>query len=344
MDSSEAAYRLRQEFANASFEDVPEEDGWASYGVWKLVGNGKVATDMCGKYRTLKGCTRVEKHDHVGLDGINYKGKDYVKVVHHWCNRPSCPICFKHGWAVREAHKAAGRLAEASKRFGKCEHLSASVPPVDYGLPYVKMRLRCIKALYARGIVGGQLIFHAFRYADFEEARRKNVPLGWYYSPHFHMLGFILGGFRKCRRCEHVDDKGSRFCCGGCTGFYGRSKECNKKDLYIVEVEGERETVFGTAWYQLNHASVDSSKRRFHVSTWFGCCSYRKLKVTVEKKKELCPICGEELEKLMYVGSLRIVKERGAVGYQASFLDDHEAADGSLNYFVVRGGSFNREE
>jgi hypothetical protein len=111
-----------------------------------------------------------------------------------------------------------------------------------------------------------------------------------------------------------------------------------------VEVEGERETIGGTLWYQLNHASVDSSMKRFHVSTWFGVCSYRKLKVTVEKKKELCPICGEELEKLMYVGSLRIVKERNAAGYQPSFIDSYEAADGSLNYFVVRGVSYHRDE
>jgi hypothetical protein len=345
-DSAEFAFRLRQQFSAAESDPEPVSE-WASYGVWRLVGNGGVPHEMCGKYRTLKGCLggeNGEAHNHVGLDGVNYKGKVYVKVVHHWCNRPSCKICFKHGWAVREAHKAERRLAEAAKRFGQAEHIVASVPKSDYGLPFRKMRLRCVAALYARGVVGGVLIFHAFRYNDYEEARRKHMPLGWYYSPHFHILGFILGGFRECRRCEHVDEKGSRSCCGGCEGFYGRSKKCYDKDSYIVEVEGERETIGGTLWYQLNHASVDSSMKRFHVSTWFGVCSYRKLKVTVEKRKELCPICGEELEKLMCLGSLRIVKERGAAGYQAAFLDDLVTADGSLNYQVVRGGSSGRYE
>jgi hypothetical protein len=50
-----------------------------------------------------------------------------------------------------------------------------------------------------------------------------------------------------------------------------------------------------TAWYQLNHASYDKTKKRFHIATWFGVCSYRKLKVTPEKRKELCPICQHEL-------------------------------------------------
>ena len=34
----------------------------------------------------------------------------------------------------------------------------------------------------------------------------------------------------------------------------------------------------------------------------FGCCSYRKLKVTVEVRRKVCPICQHELERLRYVG------------------------------------------
>jgi len=36
---------------------------------------------------------------------------------------------------------------------------------------------------------------------------------------------------------------------------------------------------------------------------WFGCCSYRKLKVTVEIKRKVCPICQHDLEKLRYIGN-----------------------------------------
>jgi hypothetical protein len=40
-------------------------------------------------------------------------------------------------------------------------------------------------------------------------------------------------------------------------------------------------------------------------------CSYRKLKVTVEKRKELCPICAEELYRIEYWGNRHIVKNMG---------------------------------
>lgn len=43
---------------------------------------------------------------------------------------------------------------------------------------------------------------------------------------------------------------------------------------------GERRTVGGTAWYQLNHATVKVGVKCFRVVTWFGVCSYRKLKVS----------------------------------------------------------------
>jgi len=36
------------------------------------------------------------------------------------------------------------------------------------------------------------------------------------------------------------------------------------------------------------------------VATLFGNCSYRKLKVTVELRKSVCPICQHDLEKLRY--------------------------------------------
>jgi hypothetical protein len=41
---------------------------------------------------------------------------------------------------------------------------------------------------------------------------------------------------------------------------------------------------------------------QFHVARWFGVASYRKLKVTVEVRRRLCPICQHELEKLRYSG------------------------------------------
>lgn len=71
-------------------------------------------------------------------------------------------------------------------------------------------------------------------------------------------------------------------------------------------MKGKRKTVFGTAWYQLNHASLKVGVRRFHVATWFGVCSYRKLKVTKEHVEEMCPICQHELTEIFYFGTKRL--------------------------------------
>jgi hypothetical protein len=291
--------------------------GYGVYGGFALVGHNAVATnENCGKYSSFLGCVHTELHDKVTLVDDCFRGKAYVRRVIHSCNNPRCPVCFKYGWAVREAGKVEQRLAEGAKRFGLVQHIVASVPLKDYGLSYGVLRSKAVKALLARGVVGGVLIFHGFRFDD--------VKL-WYWSPHWHCLGFILGGFHKCRACEFVDDKGSRFRCGGCSGFYGRSKECYKKDFYIVEVMDARKTVGGTAWYQLNHSSVEVAVRRFHVATWFGVCSYRKLKVTPESRKGVCPICGSELERLRYLGRMSFVAQSPREFFDDVFDEDGRA-------------------
>ena len=113
-----------------------------------------------------------------------------------------------------------------------------------------------------------------------------------------------------------------------------------EKDGYIVKVMGERKTIFRTAWYQLNHSTIRTNVKRPHACTWFGVCSYRRLKVTVEKKKALCPICGEELVKLRYLGVRRIVKAKGECGYVGSFVDDLVDGDGSPNWVEAPSGSY----
>ena len=58
---------------------------------------------------------------------------------------------------------------------------------------YEDLRNKVVKILKSRGVIGGCLIFHGFRY--------NNVRL-WYWSPHFHVLGFVLGGYSRCRNCK----------------------------------------------------------------------------------------------------------------------------------------------
>lgn len=278
--------------------------GYGTFGNFQLVGHVPVTNDMCGKYLHVKGCLRTDLHDGVVLDGVNYTGKIFARVIHYNCHKPSCSICSR-GWAIREAEKIENRLAEASKRFGEAEHIVASVPTRDYGLDFEKLRSKVVDVLRVRGVIGGVLVFHGFR---FREGRQ------WYWSPHFHALGYVKGGY-KCRDCR-------RQFCSECSEFEGKTRREFERDGYIVKVLGKRLTVKGTAKYELGHATIRSNVKRPHASTWFGGCSYRKLKVKVEKVKPLCPICCEELRKICYTGFRHLVKDRDASGYVGSFIDE----------------------
>jgi hypothetical protein len=282
-----------------------EDSGFGRFGDYELVGHGSVANVYCGKFMCYRGCPRADLHDIIASDGKNYKGKVFVRKVHHYCNKPSCPVCFKHGWAVREAGKIEGRLTEASKRFGQIEHIVCSIPSCDYGLSFENLRLKAVKVLFGCGVVGGVLIFHGFRY------NRKKY---WYWSPHFHVLGFILGGYARCRHCKGAD-------CHVCDGFEGRVIRCYRDNDYIVKALGERKTVFGTAWYQLNHSTIKHGVKRFHVATWFGVCSYRKLKVSVEHRRRVCPICEHDLVNLRYNGNRFVLDDNLASGKREFFAD-----------------------
>ena len=76
-------------------------------------------------------------------------------------------------------------------------------------------------------------------------------------------------------------------------------------DGWIVKVLGKRKTVGGTTWYQLNHSSIKRGLKKSHAATWFGVCSYRKLKLINGKDvgiKHKCAICGGDLVRVRYLG------------------------------------------
>lgn len=288
--------------------DEPDVENIAgSFGDFELVGHGEQTNSYCGKFRGFWGCNRVELHNKITLKGENYKDKVYMHKVFFSCDKPSCPVCYKYGWASREARKIEVRLAEASKRFGLAEHVVATVPPKFYGLNLEALRIKIVKVLKARGVIGGVLIFHGFRY---------NLRKSWYWSPHFHVLGFILGGY-PCRSCKKT-------CFKGCGEFEDRKYRCFEKDGCIVRVLGKRKTVGGTAWYQLHHASIKKGVKRFQVATWFGVVSYRKLKVTVEYKKRVCPICQHDLGMFIYHGVKRFVLDRDSPDFRRDSFEDFE--------------------
>jgi hypothetical protein len=87
-----------------------------------------------------------------------------------------------------------------------------------------------------------------------------------------------------------------------------------------------RKTVGGTAWYQLSHASYKVTAKRANVVTWWGTCSYRRLKVKIEKESCVCPICQHDLVRLKYSGDnaeiLGLMRFRRCHGENLDFWSD----------------------
>jgi hypothetical protein len=305
---SEAPKRsqLLQQFGEEGGSDVPRYGtAYGEYGDYQLVGHGDVTNAYCGKFASFWGCLRVELHNHKTLDGLNSKGKVFVHKVFNSCDKPSCPICFR-SWAVREAGRMERRLKEASKVFGIVEHIVVSVPTKDYGMTDKCLRKKVSKMLFGLGVLGGAITVHDFREDDFGH---------WYFSRHFHVLGFIAGGYSRCRHCSGAD-------CYKCGGFEGKCYKMYRENGYIVRVLGERKTIGGTAFYELTHASIKKGVKRFHVATWFASCSYRKLKVSVEYRDRVCPLCGHDLERLRYFGGRDLFSDETGSEFFADFMED----------------------
>ena len=174
------------------------------HGEYALVGHGEQTNSQCSKFKKVMGCLNVKAHNQARYFLKDLK-KDsvFVKPIYNSCDKPTCPVCFEFGWAVREAIRMEARLRGASNRFGLIEHIVASIPHKLYELSLEELRKEAVKIMVNRGIIGGSMIFHGFRYANRKEAAIKGVPFGWRWNPHFHILGFVGGeGYGKCRTCK----------------------------------------------------------------------------------------------------------------------------------------------
>lgn len=299
--------RLNKQILENPYWFLPVDDkGYENY---TPVGRGEKSSDFCAVFRRFKGCKNFLNHESGGM---------VVRLKHWWCHKPNCTVCFIRGWAVRGARSIIARLEEGVRRgFGKIESISVSVPPEDYGLPEEVLRKRCRDALFDRGVSGGCMIFHGFR---IDKIRRV---LGW--SVHYHFVGFIKGGFDRCRECVH--EYGD---CASCDGFKGREVRGFARDRYLVKVHEERESVFGSAWYFLHHATVKVSfLKRFHSFTWIGVCGNRKYSSAqfIESAEDVCLECGEEMKDYMYTGECRIVKDVGDADYKPCFVVSRAESD-----------------
>ena len=161
---------------------------------------------------------------------------------------------------------------------------------------------------------------------------RMNQILVW--SPHYHILGFIRGGYR-CRDCERKWN-----CLKGCGGFDDRNYQSFVENGYWVKVQGERKTIVGTAWYQLNHATLRIGVKRFQVVTWFGLLGYNKMKSFRVEPEVRCPACDSDMEVGFHVGKRHISKSVSEDDYASLFLDDEFDDAGDANYVCRGGGRF----
>jgi len=292
------------------------------------VGRGVPSSTLCGKHVGINTCDNMEGHEGVSIGGRDCTDMVVIRHRHMWCKRSLCPTCFIRGWSVRGAGSITSRLEEGVRRgFGKVEHVVVSPAVVDRKLSESVLRKKCRDALFDRGVLGGCMIFHGYR------RDKKRDVLG--FRPHYHALCFVLGGFDRCRDCVHL-----RGDCATCDGFKGKEVRGYAKDGILVKVLAEREksyvdgkpNVFGTAFYQLNHATVQIGIKRFHAVTWFGVCGNRKYASPKVEVKVTCPACGDDMKRSVYVGSKPFVKDVGHPDYEAISLRPKFGLDGSPNF------------
>jgi hypothetical protein len=257
------------------------KDFFARHGDWELVGQHEKTNGWCGQFKKYMICNRVELHNQSDLNGVSHKGEIFVRKTHFSCNKPQCKVCCFSAWACNEADVISQRIEKASIGYvdadshkhmglGLPQHIVASPPQSDWGLAEFqndKFLAKVQKLLKEVGVIGACSIFHGFRYHNWAEALEKKVQFGWEWSPHVHNIGFIQDGYGKCRTCERTAYKyrtrGGKtvtshggYACAECNGFEHRVREANKKSGYIIKVEDERTTIFGTAWYALNHSAI----------------------------------------------------------------------------------------
>jgi hypothetical protein len=332
-------------------EPEPENQNGV-FGDHELVGQRKTPTRPdCGAWLGYKICPRTELHgNNTLLDGEKHPNEVFVRLAHRHCFNWRCPICYRFGASYREAGKIEQRIEAGSKYLAgmgedsKAEHIVLSVPSSDYGLSVKQLRDKAVKVLASRGIIGGVLIPHAFRYHDrkeFQVSGTANYPLGWFFSFHWHVIGFIKGGYSRCRKCPLFKRYGSKSynragspVCLGCSGFEGVTRKMYESDRYIAKVGTERVSIFKTASYQLSHASIVHNGKRACPSVWFGTCSYRKLKVVVEKHKQSCPLCLHDLVRARYFGEREFCTDETSPNFRRSFWSP--MVEGGVNVWVAK--------
>ena len=238
----------------------------------------KEKRSSCGEW-AWKGCDNIKGHEGITFNDTDCTNKGYATNFQMCCFRADCEYCWLT-WSYRQASKATRRFEkykEVSKTKYKPRHIIISVPDWDYGKSKKELsklaRDKLNSVIPKWSTFGGCIIYHPFR------NEMIDGKLIWYYSPHFHVLGY------------------------GWT-LPTKSKESKKiRRGWIVETVIDKDehgnpierSTFQTLSYQLTHAGIKKSN---HTLTWFGDLSYCKLEIEKEDYETgKCPICENILTK-----------------------------------------------
>lgn len=233
---------------------------------WYLPGQGE-KYPTCGTVRYL-GCLDIEHHMHT-IDP-SQRGKAYIKKVKHNCGRAQCPECSKK-WMVESTKNIEHRIVEGKPtRHRKPIHVTISPPVSEWprfqdkeGFP--KLRRKVTRLAKKAGLVGFMMIPHPYRQNDKTKL--------WRFSPHFHIIGY---------------------------GWIVNTKRIYDNTGWIVKNHRIRKDVGATAYYQLSHAGV---KEGYHTISWCGRLAWNKVKIPkLRKERQLCPLCGAPIVKVVYSG------------------------------------------
>jgi len=229
--------------------------------IFKMVGTGEPKKD-CGKWVT-EGCDNYEGHP---------SGNAYAENKRLTCKSAKCSECWD-AWLIRESSRVTERIEKfrmlsERKGFRACKpiHVIVSPPKWLWNITWTELKKSFRRMVKRAGIVGGVSMFHLCRLSSDGKT--------WFYSPHYHMLGY---------------------------GWVIDTKKISSEDGWIIKNKGVRKSsteVYSTVAYLLSHTAI---AKGIHSVTWFGDLSYRsKYAFELKRQKEesgadRCPYCSEYL-------------------------------------------------
>ena len=262
---------------------------------YAMVGRDVQTNGQCGKHHRYLKCSQTVLHGEIN-------GHDFYHNNVNNCHLYRCHVCWKYGWCVTRANMIESRFFTAESLLGidhkLVEHVVASVPRSMYNLSPQAMVREAVAACRRSGVRSGVLILHPFR----KDQQRRDL----YKAFHYHVLGYVDGGYDRCRACVKVG------CCWTCDGFEGVTRRAhghlNEAGVYVCDdgwivkmatneagIAEKRDSIFGTGWYQLEHSGYKIGARHFQIVVWFGVVAKRKFKTEVKRYKFKCPVCGNSL-------------------------------------------------